>query len=236
MKQVYKIVNSKLLVTNMNHQSKKNLRFWLSKITWCMLSSSICLFTGFVFYIVLYPNAQLYDVISLGAVFATLGSTLVSIASLLCNKYYETFSECLNIFKDELSRKNVNYNWLFLKNHEIIKISKNEYLSYQSSNPKVFFEIGAVNLVIEVPVQKKDFYELELLKKIIQMKVSRKIYVTYLFKHADTIMESGMYVWECVYHILCSAFLYKIFRDFIIVGTLFFISGLLATFLYPCIF
>jgi len=197
---------------------------------------AIFVMTGIIFYMVLYPRENLFDIISLGAVFATLGSTLVSIASLLCTKYYDEFSSCINTFKNELLAQNINLNWLFLKRQEVIKKSKGEYVSYQASNPKVIFQLGAVNLSVEVPVQKKDFYGPKLLQKALQMKISKKIYVAYLLNYTDTVMESGLYIWECIYHILCSALSYKFYRNLIITGTIFFVSGLLVTFLYPIIF
>lgn len=236
MKQAYSITNSKLLVTNLKHRIKRPKLFWIQKILWCVYAVTIFILTDYVFYMVLYPQENLFDTISLGAVFATLGSTLVSIASLLCNKYYDEFISCLDTFKNELSVQDIKLNWLFLKKQEVIKKSKNEYVSYQASNPKVIFQLGAVNISIEVPVQKKDFYELGLLKKILKMKISKKIYVTYLLNYTDSVMESGLYIWECIYHILCNALSYKIYRDLIINGTIFFVSGLIITFLYPIIF
>ena len=236
MKQAYSLINSKLLVTNLNHCIKRPKLFWIQKILWFLYAVIIFVLTGFVFYKVLYPQENLFDTISLGAVFATLGSTLVSIASLICNKYYDEFTSCLDTFKNELSAQDIKLNWLFLKKHEVIKKSKNEYVLYQASNPKVIFQLGAVNLSIEVPVQKKDFYELGLLKKILKMKVSKKIYITYLLNYTDSVMESGLYIWECLYHILCNALSYKFHRDLIITGTIFFVSGLIITFLYPMIF
>lgn len=236
MKQAYSIINSKLLVTNLGHRIKKTKLFWIQKILWCVYAVTIFILTVFVFCVVLYPQKNLFDTISLGAVFATFGSTLVSIASLLCNKYYDDFISCRDTFINELTVQNIKLNWLFLKKHEVIKKSKNEYVSYQASNPKVIFHLGAVNLSIEVPIQKKDFYELELFQRILKMKVSKKIYVMYLLNYADSVMESGLYIWECIYNILCNALSYRFYRDLIITGTIFFISGLIITFLYPIIF
>ncbi len=236
MKQAYSIVNSKLLITNLNHCIKRPKLFWTKKFLWCIYAVTIFVLTGFVFYMVLYPQKNLFDTISLGAVFATLGSTLVSIASLLCNKYYDEFISCRDIFKSELSTQEIKLTWIFLKKQEVIRKSKNEYVSYQASNPKVIFQLGVMNLSIEVPVQKKDFYELGLLKKILKMKISKKIYVTYLLNYTDSVMESGLYIWECIYHILCNALFYILYRDLIITGTIFFVSGLIITFLYPIIF
>ncbi|EOS72700.1 hypothetical protein C819_04049 [Lachnospiraceae bacterium 10-1] len=235
MKQAYYIINSKLLVTNINHHINKPLLFWIRKILWFFFVITIFICTGLIFYVILYSDNNLFNVISLGAVFATFGSTLVSIASLLCNRYYEEFNSCINIFKNELLTQEINFNWIFLKKQGVVRKSQNEYIIYHADNPKVVFEIGSVNLSIEIPVEKKDFYELALLKKIFKMKIAKQTYLVYLLNYADSIMESGLYIWECTYHILCSAFFYKIYRNFIITGVMFFISGLVAVFLYPVI-
>lgn len=233
MKQAYYIINSKLLVTNINHCIKKPLSFWMRKMIWFILGTAVFICTGLVFYAILYTDKNLFNVVSLGAVFATFGSTLVSIASLLCNRYYEEFSNCINIFKNELLTQEINFNWIFLKKQGIVRKSQNEYITYHADNPKVVFKIGNVNLSIEIPVEKKDFYELALLKKIFQMKITKQAYLIYLLNYADSIMEAGLYMWECTYHILCGAFFYRIYRDCIILGAIFFTSGLIATFLYP---
>lgn len=184
---------------------------------------------------VLYPDSNLFNAVSLGAVFATLGSTLVSISSLLCNRYYEEFTTCIDILKNELLHQKVDFNWIFLKKQGVVRKSQNEYITYHADNPKVVFEIGSVNLSIEIPVEKKDFSEPELLKKIVLMRVTRRTYLIYLSNYADSIMESGLYIWECTYHILCSALLYRLYRDIIVTGAILFVSGLMATFLYPII-
>lgn len=232
MKRAYSIINGNFLVTNINQNIKKPSLFWIKKIIWLFLIVVIFGITYFTFYAALYPNGNLFDVISLGAVFATLGSTMVSIASLLCNRYYEECISCINTLREALIDQKIAPKWLFLKRREVIKIAKGEYITYQSTNPKVIFEIGVVNLSIEIPIQKKDFYELELLKEIFHMKVTKRIYTTYLLSHAESVMESGLYMWECTYHILSSALLYKFYRNIIIVGTIFFISGLIAIFSY----
>ncbi len=235
MKQAYDIINSNLLITNINYRIKKPLSFWISKILWSLFLIIIFICTGFIFHIVLYPDANVFNVVSLGSVFATLGSTLVSIASLLCNKYYEEFSRCINIFQEELLKQNINFKWIFLKKQEVFRIAQNEYITYYAKNLKVVFYIGSVNLCIEIPNEKKDFSEIGLLIKILQMKITRRKYLIYLSEHFNSIMESGLYIWECTYYILCSAFYYKLFLNFVITGAIFFVSGVIATFLYPVI-
>lgn len=235
MKQAYSVFNSKLLVTNIKQRTRKPKMFWLYKILYCILIIAILAFTFFTFYAVLDSEEGLFNIVSLGAVFATLGSTLVSVASLLCSRYYEEFHNCMDTLQHELLTQNIDLSWPFLKSREIFRTSEDEYMMYQILNPKVCFEIGAINLSIEIPAQKKDFYEPELLKNILRMKICKKTYIAYLINHSESIMESGLYIWECMYHIQCSAFLYKICRNFIVAGTVFFISGLIATFLYPII-
>lgn len=235
MDRAYNVVNGILLVDNLKNRDNQLLVSLCRKVLWLLTAFVIFSVTWFIFVIALFPDGDIFNTLSLGAVFATLGSTMVSISSLVCNKNYEEFLSCLNILKDNLASESIDVKWTFLKKKEVIKKCSNSYTTYHTTNPKIVFEMGSVSLPIEFPTQKRNFYELEILKSIIKMKLGKKIYISYIVTNCNSFMESGIYVWECVYHILCCAFRYKIHKTIIVLSVMIFISGLLATVLYPFI-
>lgn len=235
MNRAYSVVNGSLLVDSVKNPGNRLIISLCKKLVWLLIAFMIFSITWLIFDTALSSDPNIFNTISLGAVFATLGSTMVSISSLACNKNYEEFLACLSVLKDDLASENIDIKWTFLKKKEKIKKCNKLYITYQTTNPKIVFEMGNVNLPIEFPTQKRSFYELEILKSIVNMKISKKIYISYIISNCNSFMESGIYVWDCVYHILCCAFRYKIHKTIILLSVMIFISGLLITILYPFI-
>lgn len=237
MDRAYNVINSKLTLTNFNKRRvyKKIVFFLLEKITWLCITLGILFLTLLIFHSALRDQSNLFNTISLGAVFATLSSTGISISSLVCSNAFEEFSTCLDALRNELTNQNMNIKWLFLKRNTTIHLKDKKFITYTVYNPQIEFEIGIKLLKIEIPTQKRDFHELKFLKNIIKMKYNKKNYIAYLSKLSENITESGLLVWECIYHILYCAFVYKVHRNLIKLDLLLFISGILITFLYPVI-
>lgn len=235
--QAYNVINSKLILTNFDKPRvcKKFVHFLFNKIIWFCIAVVILFLTLLIFYSALREQESLLNAISLGAVFATLSSTGISISSLICSNSYEEFSTCLNTLRNELTEQNINIKWIFLKRNTTIHLDNKKFITYAVYNPRIEFEIGIYKLTVEIPTQKRDFRELKFLWNIVKMKLCKKNYITYLSKLSDTIIESGLLVWECIYHILYCAFIYKVHRNLMKIYFLLFICGILITFLYPII-
>ncbi len=238
MKKFYSLKNNSIILTNF-HKKKRihNILSLLFKgLIWISISIVIFMVIEYIFWYILYPKRDLYDAISLGAVFATIASTVISIATLLCNRSYEDFYDCLNILKNELLSKTMDINWSFLKKGNFFIKTHNETLSGMLETSKIVFEIYYTKLEINIPTQKKDFYEWKLLKNIIKMLIFQKMYLSYLIENSNQILESGIYVWECVYHMLCYALYYRIWRLLIVLGIILFFCGVFSIFTYPWLF
>lgn len=237
MNQAYNVINSKLTLTNFNKRKiYKNIAYFLfNAVIWLVAMIAIIFLTLFVFASALCEQKSLFNAISLGAVFATLSSAGISISSLICSNAYEEFGISLDSLRNELTGQNITIKWIFLKRNTTIHLDNKDSITYAIYNPQIKFEIGVYKLTIDIPTQKRDFRELKCLWNTIKMKLLKKNYIIYLSKLSDTIMESGLLVWECVYHILYCALIYKVHRNLIKIYLLFFMSGLLVTFLYPII-
>lgn len=237
MNQAYNIVNSKLTLTNFNKRRiyKKIIYFLFVKIVWLCIVFGTLFLTLIIFHSALRDQNNLFNTISLGAVFATLSSTGISISSLVCSNTFEEFSTCLDTLRNELTEQNMNIKWLFLKRNTTIHLKEKKFITYTVYNPQIEFEIGINRLKIEIPTQKRDFHELKFLRNIVKMRYNKKNYIAYLSKLSGSFTESGLFVWECIYHILYCAFVYKVHRNLIKLDLILFICGILITFLYPVI-
>lgn len=229
-KKMYYIENSKIIISDCQNKKNKHKRLMII-ICNLILACAIFIFTIFI-----YENLQLnndkYNIISLGAVFATLGSTMVSIASLICSRYYDEFSLSLKTLKNEFVTEKIDNRWNFINNSDTIIKNEKRGLYYYLDPPKIKFEIGIITLKITIPTHKKDFNELELLKSLVKMSFLKKNFVRFAYNNSDRISESGIYTWECLYSTLCYALCYKINYYIVIAGIYFFISGIIATLLY----
>jgi len=229
-KKMYYVENSKIIISDCQNRKYKHkrLRFVIYNL---ILACVIFIFTVFI-----YNNLQLdsnkYNIISLGAVFATLGSTMVSIASLICSKSYDEFALGLKTLKTEFLSDKIDDRWNFISDADTILKNEKGGLYYYLEPPKIKFEIGTIILKITIPTHKNDFNEPELLKNLIKMSVLRKTFVRLAYNNTDCISDSGIYTWECLYSTLRYALYYKINYYIVIAGIYFFISGIIATWLY----
>ena len=237
MKQTYMITNGQTLVTNI--AKKHYFKLYFKKFMKFLIDVVVCLFIAMIMFFIfdktLSSDNRLFNSLSLGAVFATLGSSLVSIATLMCSRYFEEFNMCITTLRDELATVGISTNWVFFKREQTIKTLHNGYVTYQVSNPKVTFLLGNTKLPITIPTQKKDFYELDILKNLIQMKLSKKIYVEYTLESTNSFIDSGIAMWDCIYNILWCASGYKRFRALIILGVVICVCGVICAFLFPII-
>lgn len=227
-KKMYYVENSKIIISDCKNKKNKRLIFII-----CNLIMAYIIFTFTIF---IFENLQLnndkYTIISVGAIFATLGSTMVSISSLICSRFYNEFVLGLKTLKNEFLTDKIDDRWNFINDSDTIIKNEKGRLYYFWDPVKIIFTIGTITLKIIIPTHKNDFNDLELLKNLIKMTILKKTFVQVAYNNSDYISESGIYAWECLYSTLRYALLYKINYYFVIAGIYFFISGIIATLLY----
>lgn len=186
--------------------------------------------TNYIFSLVLRVK-DFYNAISLGAVFATIGSSIISITSLACNNSYEEYQQAkMSLFTFCNDNTSTNM-WNFISDSKVLLKDVNHTVAYKMFFPEVVFEFNVSHLSIPIPSNKRDFVIWRLLKDLIKMKTTEQLYFKYLI-HNESLENNGIYVWECTSYLLKNAFLYKIFCSFTILGGMVFIAGLIATFIH----
>lgn len=171
-----------------------------------------------------------YEVISLGAVFATIGSSLISISSLSSNYFFEEYKKTQkNLLSYNNNIKTAN-SWNFIQNSKILLKNSKHIIAYKKIPLEIVFEFGTNNLSITIPSIKKDLILLKLISNFIKMKISEKLYFERLAQNSLSLEKGGLFVWECTVYMLKTAILYKSFVFLTVLGGMFFLSGLIAIF------
>lgn len=214
-----------------NQINKKN---YIHNIFYFVLLALIFLivlrFTDYVFFSTLSTD-NYYEIISLGAVFATIGSSLISITSLSCGYFFEEYkkaNEILLSYNNE--SKNIN-TWNFIEDKKAILRSVKHTITYQSFPPEVVFEFGISTLPIPIATNKKGLILWRLIKNYIKMKTTEKLYFERLAQNKTSLERDSLFVWECTTYMLRNALFYKFSFSLTTLGSMFFIAGLIAIFI-----
>lgn len=188
-------------------------------------------FTDYVFSSTLLTN-NYYEVISLGAVFATIGSSMISITSLSCSYFwgeYKKANEILLSYDDNLKDTNT---WNFIEDNKVILKSCKHTITYQKFLPEVVFEFGMGNIPIPIPTNKKELIFWRLIKSYFKMKITKRLYFTRMEQNSTSLERGGLFVWECTTYMLRNALLYKLSLFLTILGSMLFVAGLIAIFIH----
>ena len=182
--------------------------------TWCITSPTIA------------------ETIALGAVFATLGSSIVSVFSLLCKKQYNQFYENIKVLQTQLIGNDIWERWPFVK-----RISKRRGVNgkpeYQIlSNPYLVFECFGVDTHIDLPSSKTDFHELPILHVYLTLKKRRKTYRKYLALSPDSMAVKDILLWDCITELYRNILIYRIGQCTIWLGSSFVLSSIIFAFFY----
>lgn len=187
--------------------------------------------TEYIFTSVLCTK-DFYEVISLCAVFATLGSSLISITSLTCNYYFGEYQKAKEILFASYSNQTIEDVWNFVSDVKVLLKNAKYTISYNTFSPEVIFEFGISNLSISIPTSKKELKLGQLIRNIVKMKITEELYFRNLEQNCTSLEEGGIFVWECTIYMLKNAFLYKFYLSFTILGGMFFVAGLIAVFIH----
>lgn len=187
-------------------------------------------FTDYVFSSTLSTD-NYYEIISLGAVFATIGSSLISITSLSCGYFFEEYKKASEILLSYNSKpQNINA-WNFVESQKTILRSVKHTITYQNFPPEVVFEFGISVLPITIATNKKELILGKLIKNYIKMKTSEKLYFERLAQNKTSLERNSLFVWECTIYMIKSALFYKFSFFLTTLGSMFFIAGLIAIFI-----
>ena len=188
----------------------------------------VCLSTWIV-YRKCIIQVDLEHTISLGAVFATLGSSLVAVLSLTSNEQYSQFIDNIRILEINLLNKEKWERWPFVKRMQKNKISKGEYCYYILDNPCIIFKVAQLEIKIPLPSGKNDFKELPVYQTIFRLVLNRKKYNYILFIRNEM---NDKLIWECLIRIYVNVLLYRWSQVIIWIGSCFIFSSVFFSFFY----
>lgn len=198
----------------------------------CFLSSIIITF--FVFKSCIMPEDNLSETISLGSIFATFGSAIISIFSITISNTYDHFCCNINILFKELCPENEWHRWVFIKRESHSTLYNNE-LTYQIlKNPEVTFNVGSHLMPIFLPTIREDFYDLPNWSSLKNMLLESKNYESYVLNNISD-SATPLMVWNCILDNFKSIAIYKIAKLMIIIGGSFIFSSIVFAFFYTVI-
>jgi len=213
----------------------KQAALFLMRFTWRL--SALLLVLGVIW--LSYKKSglapTLESTISFGAVFATLGSSLVSVASLFCSRQQNQFENNTEILQSKLINKGWE-RWPFVGRVTRRKLSRKRYEYQILENPQIKFSLPDRNaLRIPLPSSKADFRELWASLVLSKMKICRKHYRKLIGLQGDPQAIREVLVWDCVFAVYRNILLYKLGQVLIWVGGCFVGLSIIFSCFYPYI-
>lgn len=171
--------------------------------------------------------------ISLGAIFATFGSAILTVYSLDCNEQLRKFHETLATLQTDLLKTAPWKRWQFLKRYHIVKYS-HRYYCYSLTNPSIILQNNKRSLKLFIPYDKEDFYELPICFSYFRILHFQKKYLTGL-QNFEQMNQSELLLLNCLSYLYRNIIRYKKGKFFIIIGCFFIFNSILFSLFYYAI-
>lgn len=190
--------------------------FW---ITWCVFK--------------LYIATPTWEAaISLGAVFATLGSSLVSGMSLLCGEHYSRFKENAQTLQCDLIGNEAWTHWAFVRRVNKYVRHKRIREYHRLKNPVIIFHGENWNSTFPIPVSSADFKDFAICRHYLTLKMKRALYRNALALSVDVAVTRDILVWDCLTEIYRNILFYQFGSWVLWMGGCFVISSIVFSFCY----
>lgn len=232
MEKTYQLKNGQIKLLHCKRQYILELKNLLNKIRMLLSMSAIFVLVCFATWMIYKKciiELRLDQTISLGAVFATLGSALVAVLSLVCNEQYEQFMDNVRILETSLFKKEKWERWPFVKRIQKSKISSGEYYYYILYNPSIIFVNDQWKLEVLLPSGKNDFRELPVYRTLFRLIVNKKKYNLILLNQNEL---QDKLIWECLTKIYLNILIYQWSKMIVWIGSCFIFSSILFSFFY----
>lgn len=181
----------------------------------------------------LYMDGTVWaDTIALGAIFATLGSAIVSVFTLFRNEQYSQFTDSTKILHEQLIGTTNWERWSFVKRVTKQKISPKQYEFQTLENPTIVFSGSLWSVTIPLPASKTDFYELPIYRSLIRLKRNRAIYRHILDSHQSPEAIKEILLWDCLTSIYKNIVLYRFGKSLTWLGGCFVFNSIFFSFFY----
>lgn len=234
MKYSYKVENGKLILTEKHPKYYRIMICEIAvKIIVYFFIISISFFLIFFAFNNLIPVLTIGNTISIGAVFSTIGSSIVSVSSILCNKQDVLFENNINVLQKDL----IDFHWkrwTFLSRITKSNLGKGKYQIIE--NPYIEFNISSKALKINIPSSKYDYNELPVIITFFKLMFYKKRYQNNLIKLNNENALQEILVWNCISSAYKNILLYKIFKLWVWFGGCLVFFSILFSLFSPQIF
>jgi len=215
-------------------ERKKVKRIYLYHIIYFVSFIISFVFTFWVFKKCITDKQSLSDTISLGSIFATFGSAIVSVFTISLSNIYERFCFNTEILFNELCPEHKWYRWPFIKREAHSSLYNNELTYQRLENAKIAFNLGSHPLHIYLPTIREDFYDLPNWRNLLCMLLKSKDYESYVLNNVSSPANS-LLIWDCLLDNFKSIAIYKISKFMIVIGESFIFSSVVYAFGYNII-
>lgn len=178
--------------------------------------------TAYIFYSA-KPLNQIVKTLSIGAILASFGSSLIAFGNMFINDKYKRVRENVDILFNDILKQESWRRWPFLKRKYSTKLLNSDTLQYEVSNPEIPFEVGTHKIQLIVPTVFEDFFDLPIFQLYYRAKRFQKSFLTKNTredeKDNDKEEKSKQFMtFLCLYDVLQSIVIFRLARFLIHFG------------------
>lgn len=178
---------------------------------------------------------SLANTITLGSIFATFGSAIISAVILIENNKLNRILTNIDILYTEILRCEKWTRWPFLKRYDAKVLLDGKIKSSVLDNPSIQFNLGSHSIEITIPTVQEDFYDLPVFYNFNQMRKFDKQFKTYIVNNDNCILNTifdniGDYLstWDCLYDTWRNILIFKMNKLLLKLG----VSIVITSFIY----
>lgn len=178
---------------------------------------------------------NLNECISLGSIFATFGSAVISFLSLTSAHQISEFQEKVDVLAGEFTKQGIpNWKrWGFLPRFSRKRSNDGGYQYFILKNSILAFELKNEKMEIPIPSVEQDFKDLPVSRSYYKLCRKRKSYLRYV---QENNCLGDFAIWDCLESLYKNIILYKLSQIGIWIGTSFIINSIVYAFFYTRIY
>lgn len=218
----------------------KQLWIHIKRILLYMIIFAVCFWiTGYIFFnciTVNFSDQKIYqialvDCISLGSIFATFGSAIISFLSLTSTHQLSGFQEKISILNEKFTSPEIpNWKrWDFLPRFSRERLISGKYQYFILKNAELKFCLKNQTIAIPIPSVEQDFKDLPVLHFWFKMHKKRKLYLSYVQTQSNM---ADFFIWDCLMALYQNIIIYKLSQLGIWIGTSYIINSFIFAFFY----
>lgn len=178
---------------------------------------------------------NLNECISLGSIFATFGSAVISFLSLTSAHQISEFQEKVDVLAGEFTKQGIpNWKrWGFLPRFSRKRSNDGGYQYFILRNSILAFKLKNEEMKIQIPSVEQDFKDLPVSSSYYKLCGKRKSYLKYV---QENNCLGDFAIWDCLVSLYRNIILYKLSQAGVWIGTSFIINSIIYAFFYTKIY